>query len=408
MSAMSLTVNNCMRAAVSGSRFGSSPLLGLILRCNVGRGPRTTTAFSRSISGKTMRGNEPLPAKPPPFPYKEKRFGYWYLRTDTTSKRFDENTKIIVVEGSVAAGKTTLAKALAEEFEMLFVREADMDLEYKNDYGYDVRDYKHLISGKLQPFDLSDFYANPHHENVTTFQMRMYKHRYYQYIDVLQHIFNTGQGVVMDRCVYSDFCFVETMVKHGYMGEDVKRYYYDIRKNSMTELLKPHLIVYLDVPVDVLLERIKKRGVAYEQDTSVLTPEYLQTLADVYKNQYLKDLGKHAELLVYDWSKFGDPEMVIEDIERIDFDRFDKYDLKMRDWRFRNEQAYGTRRFYYTTQKFILHSYLNVPLLNVPELFAEGHDVRSYDDVWKTMPGNEYSSGFNSNLGDKNLIYKLK
>ena len=37
-------------------------------------------------------------------------------------------------------------------------------------------------------------------------------------------------------------------------------YYYDYRDNSLCELLKPHLTIYLDAPVNVLQQRIKERG----------------------------------------------------------------------------------------------------------------------------------------------------
>jgi NADH dehydrogenase (ubiquinone) 1 alpha subcomplex subunit 10 len=37
-------------------------------------------------------------------------------------------------------------------------------------------------------------------------------------------------------------------------------------------------------------------------------------------------------------------EVVVEDIERIDFDRFDKYDLKLKDWRLPSEWDWNTAR----------------------------------------------------------------
>lgn len=40
-------------------------------------------------------------------------------------------------------------------------------------------------------------------------------------------------------------------------------------------------------------------------------------MEDVYKNNFLKDIGTHAELLVYDWSNGGEIELVAEDIENI-------------------------------------------------------------------------------------------
>ena len=80
--------------------------------------------------------------------------------------------------------------------------------------------------------------------NVSTFL------RYEQYVDALAHLLSTGQGVVLDRSCYSDFVFVEAMTKSNYLSKAARSAYYDIKKNTILELLKPHLVIYLDIPVE--------------------------------------------------------------------------------------------------------------------------------------------------------------
>ena len=63
-----------------------------------------------------------------------------------------------------------------------------------------------------------------------------------------------------------------------------------------------------------------------------------------YKQNYLKEISKHAELLIYDWSEGGEVEIVVEDIERIDFDSYDVQDPKMKDWRHHSEEDWGVLR----------------------------------------------------------------
>lgn len=46
-----------------------------------------------NISGRSMRGNQKI-VKPPPYPYKTKRYGFFQAIFDHTRKRFDENTKV--------------------------------------------------------------------------------------------------------------------------------------------------------------------------------------------------------------------------------------------------------------------------------------------------------------------------
>lgn len=53
----------------------------------------------------------------------------------------------------------------------------------------------------------------------------------------------------------------------------------------------------------------------------------------------------HAELLVYDWSVEGETEIVVEDIEAIDFDKYDKQDPQLKDWDISEEEDWGVLRY---------------------------------------------------------------
>ena len=46
---------------------------------------------------------------------------------------------------------------------------------------------------------------------------------------------------------------------------------------------RPDLVIYLQAPVDVLLERIQKRGIPAEQ---LIEKEYLESLIDAYTNYF--------------------------------------------------------------------------------------------------------------------------
>lgn len=60
---------------------------------------------------------------------------------------------------------------------------------------------------------------------------------------------------------------------------------------------------------------------------------------------YVVFRSKHAELLVYDWSEEGDAEVVVEDIERIDFAKYDVQDPKMKDWDHKLEEDWALLRY---------------------------------------------------------------
>ena len=112
----------------------------------------------------------------------------------------------------------------------------------------------------------------------------------------------------------------------------------------MKELMKPHLVVYLDSPADVVTENLKSRGQGEEK---TLTPQFLETMEEAYKLKFLRDIETHAELLVYDWSQKGDSEVVVEDIERLDFERYDEdiHNTKMEDWRLRKDWNFSEKRW---------------------------------------------------------------
>lgn len=344
--------------------------------------------------------------KPAPWDYNKKSYNFLHSLYDRTTKRFDENTKVIVVEGPCAAGKSALAKQLATDLNMSYYPEANQDMVYINDYGYDTRKLDPQIPEDCRSFDINNFLINPRHRLTACFQILQYSVKYSQYIDALAHLLSTGQGVVLDRSPYSDFVFVEAMYKAGYMSRGARSAYYDIRKNSIVELLRPHLVVYLDVPVPKVMENIKKRALPYECNSPALTKEYLQSMEDTYKQQYLSEISRDAELLVYDWSNGGDTDVVIEDIEQIDFDRFDEQDTQMRDWRLRREEEWSMVRNQYADKKEYLMCHLNVPRFDVPELVTEADDILAYRNVLAETPGMRYLSGFDAAMGDENILFK--
>uniref|UniRef100_A0A6B2EJC6 NADH dehydrogenase [ubiquinone] 1 alpha subcomplex subunit 10, mitochondrial n=1 Tax=Phlebotomus kandelakii TaxID=1109342 RepID=A0A6B2EJC6_9DIPT len=351
------------------------------------------------ISGRSLRGSQKL-VKPPPYD-KTKRYGFFQAIFDHTRKRFDDNTKIIVVEGPLASGKSKFAKELAEELEMHHIPEAHIDALLVNHYGYDLRNIDDQLPDSVKSFDEKKFCQDPRNPNAAAYQIDMYGIRFWQYVDALNHLFATGQGVVLERCCYSDMVFMEAMAKNGYVSKGARSVYYDVRKNTIGELMKPHLVVYLDVSLEQTKKNIAARGLAHEKNAPALTDQYLRDIEAFYKQLYLKEISAHAELLVYDWNEGGETEVVAEDIERIDFDRFDKHDPKMKDWRHPLEWDWNTLRMKYSVQQHILEALFNVPRTDVPELLVDAEDSQTLLHVLAKTPGMEYAKGYNPGQGDK-------
>lgn len=370
----------------------------------------TQSLAQRCISSKAMKQGLPVQPKPAPFPYKEKRYNFFRALFDTTTDRFDENSKLIVVEGPPAAGKGALAKELAEELGMAYFPAPTQAEEYINHYGYDLRKLDPQLPESCQSYDENDFIKDPKRMNgakAARFQFTKLGLRYQRYLEALAHILNTGEGVVMDRSPYSDLVYITAMAETGIVGKNVYHHYHKMRNNALFALWRPHLVVYLDVPVEETRKRIEARNRPHEKDSLVSTPAYLQSLENTYKKDILKDISSHSEVLIYDWSKGGDSEIVVEDIERVNFDQYGPYDLKMKDWRRYDKWDWNNSRQKFTHNQQELCQYLNVPAFNVPEILVDGGDNKIYDIVMSEAPGNKYAKGYNADMGDKGLWFKL-
>lgn len=68
-----------------------------------------------------------------------------------------------------------------------------------------------------------------------------------------------------------------------------KYYYNEIVRHTILYLYRPHLVVYLDVPVDKTMENIKKRNRDLEVNGKALTREFVQNMEDCYKDFYLRE-----------------------------------------------------------------------------------------------------------------------
>lgn len=344
--------------------------------------------------------------KPKPWPYKEKKYSFLHQFVDKTSSRFDENSKIIVVEGPIAAGKSAFAKQLADDLDMLYMPEANLDMVYINDYGFDLKSLDNQLPERCKSFDIKNFLMNPRHAMVAPFQVDQYCIKFCQYIDALAHLLSTGQGVILDRSCFSDFVFAEAMYSQGYLSKGAHAAYYDVRRRSIEEVLRPHLVIYLDVPVAKVQENIQRRNIPSEIKSAALTKEYLTAMEKSYKQKYLKDISEHSELLVYDWSDGGDPEVVVEDIERIDFDSYDEQSPQMKDWVFEHEEDWAYIRRKYCNEKEELMALTNAPMFHVPEMLMDPEEADLWDHTWANAPGHRYADGFNADMGDKNYLFK--
>ena len=162
--------------------------------------------------------------------------------------------KYIAIEGPIGVGKTTLANKIATTF------------------NYDA----FLEQPAENPF-LKNFYRNPSQSALAT-QLFFLFQRMQQIQDLKQRsLFATVR--VADFLIEKDRLFAEVTLSNEEM--DLYDKVYD---HITLDAPTPDLVIYLQAPIDVLKERITKRGNINEQ---YLTLEYLEKLNDAYSRFFL-------------------------------------------------------------------------------------------------------------------------
>ncbi|XP_044888935.1 NADH dehydrogenase [ubiquinone] 1 alpha subcomplex subunit 10, mitochondrial isoform X3 [Mauremys mutica] len=244
------------------------------------------------------------------------RYGWlFYMLGERTTKKFNKYSKIFTVDGNLSSGKGELAQQIAEKLGMQYFPEADV--HYLDRVTGDGTLLDEKFNGHC---NLEKFYNDPKCPDGNSYRLQawLYTNRVLQYSDALELLLSTGQGVVMERSIYSDFVFMEAMFQQGYIHKRCVDHYNDVKGISICEFLPPHLAIYIDVPVSEIQKRIQEKGKPYEKKVS---PAYLQNIEDVYKKSFLPQISETSEVLQYTASEAQDVEKVIEDIEYLKFDK---------------------------------------------------------------------------------------
>lgn len=157
--------------------------------------------------------------------------------------------RLVVVEGPIGVGKTSLARRLARSFgSELVLEQADEN-----------------------PF-LERFYKNPRAAALQT-QLFFLFQRTRQLEDIRQHdLFDTVR--VADYLLDKDRLFARLTLDEEEFG-----LYEQVYSRLAVDAPTPDLVIYLQAPIDVLLERIERRGIRYEKG---IEREYLEKLQEAY------------------------------------------------------------------------------------------------------------------------------
>jgi len=159
--------------------------------------------------------------------------------------------RYIVVEGPIGVGKSSLSRKLAEGFS------ADTIME----------------KAEANPF-LERFYKDPRGAALPTQLFFLFQRaKQVQYM---------RQADMFSPVRVSDFLLDKDRLFARLNLEDDEYWLYEqIYQQLSLDAPIPDLVVYLQAPADVLMTRVKKRGIEYEQ---IMRREYLEKLSNAYMN----------------------------------------------------------------------------------------------------------------------------
>jgi len=163
--------------------------------------------------------------------------------------------RYVVVEGPIGVGKTSLARRLAKSFGSELV----------------------LEQGDENPF-LERFYRNP---RAAAFQTQLYF-----LFQRARQIQDLRQADLFERVRVADYLLdKDRLFARLTLDDEELALYEQVYERLAIDAPVPDLVVYLQAPVEILLERIARRGIQYEQ---IIERRYLERLVESYSRFFLE------------------------------------------------------------------------------------------------------------------------
>ncbi len=157
--------------------------------------------------------------------------------------------RFIAVEGPIGVGKTSLSKRLAETFNYELLLEKSED----------------------NPF-LERFYHNPKQHALATQLFFLFQRT--------QQIQELRQNDMFEPVRVADFLIdKDQLFAQQNLDQDEYQIYLNVYKHLIIDAPAPDLVIYLQAPTSVLLNRIQKRGINAEQ---FIERSYLDNLNKAY------------------------------------------------------------------------------------------------------------------------------
>ena len=203
----------------------------------------------------------------------------------------DKNIKYIAIEGNIGSGKSSLLRKLASILPNVKTIAEDYDTPL-----------------------LTKFYKNP--ENYAMLlEFTLLIRRYKQIIEIITKTDDT-KYILADYAIFKSLIFSKiNLDSEGF------KVFYEFFQLLIQKLPLPHLVIYLDMPIKILQQRIQLRGREFEMN---IADGYLEKIKEGYARFFYKNIQvSYLSLGLTDFDIINNPHYFQEIVEIIQ-----KYSIK--------------------------------------------------------------------------------